>query len=146
MANQLANLMRPFDLLEDFNRAYGNLFNRSVMSEGDFSSEEWCPAADVKEEDGSFVVSMDVPGVASEDIEVTFQDGVLRLTGSRESEKRTEEDKMIRVERSSGSFVRQFRLPTSVDSDAIQARVKDGVLVVEVPKSAESKPKRITVG
>jgi HSP20 family protein len=89
---------------------------------------------------------MDVPGVASEDIEVTFQDGVLRLTGSRESEKRTEEDKMIRVERSSGSFVRQFRLPTSVDSDAIQAKVKDGVLVVEVPKSAESKPKRITVG
>ncbi len=143
----MSNHLRPFDLLEDFNRAYGNLF-RSPILRGDrdpYTTGDWCPTADIKEESGHYLISMDVPGVNSDDIEVTVHDGVLSIRGKRNTESRTEENNMVRIERASGQFVRRFQLPNAVDSDSVDANVKNGVLTIRLPKAKESQPKRIKV-
>jgi HSP20 family protein len=143
----MADALRPFDLLDDFNRAYGNLF-RSPMLRGDrdrLESGDWLPAADIKEESDHYLISMDVPGVTGEHIDVTVHDGILSVRGRRETESKKQENHMLRIERSSGQFVRQFQLPNAVDCDAVDANVKNGVLVIRLPKAKESQPKRIKV-
>lgn len=143
----MANSLRPFDLLEDFNRAYGNLF-RSPALRGErdfFASGDWVPAADIKEEADCYSITMDVPGVAGDDIDITVHDGLLTIRGKRETESKQEENNMVRIERSSGQFVRQFQLPNAIDCDAVDANVKGGVLTIKLPKARESQPKRIKV-
>lgn len=139
--------LRPFDLLDDFHRAYGNLFRSPAFhAEGEaWASGDWLPPADVKEDGERYVISMDVPGVTCEQVDITVHDGVLTVKGRRETEARKDEHNMIRIERASGHFIRQFQLPGVIDADAVKAAIKDGVLVIELPKARESAPKRITV-
>ncbi len=143
----MANSPRPFDLLQDFNRAYGNLFRSPVLrGERDFfGAGDWVPPADIKEESACYLITMDVPGVAGDDIDITVHDGMLTIRGKRETESKKEENNMVRIERSSGQFVRQFQLPNAIDCDAVDANVKAGVLTIKLPKARESQPKRIKV-
>ena len=85
----------------------------------------------------------DLPGVEEKDLEVTFHDGQLMVSGKRESEQRKEEDNYHLYERSFGSFSRSFVLPNTVNSDAADAALKDGVLTITLPKKGEAKPKKI---
>ncbi len=143
----MANTLRPFDLLEDFNRAYGNLL-RTPFLRGDrdyYTAGDWLPTADIKEESTHYVIVMDVPGIDADDIEVTVHDGVLSIRGHRETESKKEEKHMVRIERACGHFVRQFQLPNAVDCDSVDANVKNGVLTIRLPKAKESQPKRIKV-
>ncbi|NJN51678.1 MAG: Hsp20/alpha crystallin family protein [Gammaproteobacteria bacterium] len=143
----MANTHRPFDLLEDFNRAYGNLF-RAPGLRGDrdtYATGDWLPTADIKEESGHYLIAMDVPGIDADDIDVTVHDGVLSIRGHRETESKKAENTMVRIERSSGHFVRQFQLPNAVDCDSVDATIRNGVLTIRLPKAKESQPKRIKV-
>lgn len=135
---------RPLSLLDELQREMGSLF-RTPTIESSFSTEEWSPAVDIKEEDDKFTIHADLPGVKSEDIEVTAENGVLTIKGERESHKEEEKENYRRVERFSGSFMRRFTLPERADLDNISAETKDGVLELTIPKSPESKPKRIDV-
>ena len=135
---------RPFSLLDQLQREMGSVFNTPAL-ETSFSTEEWTPAVDIKENENSFVIHADLPGVKSEDIDVTAENGVLTIKGSRESNKEEEKDNYRRIERFSGSFMRRFTLPEKADLDNINAITKDGVLELTIPKSAESKSKRIEV-
>jgi HSP20 family protein len=111
--------------------------------------ETWSPAVDVHEEAGRFVVRADLPGVKPADIEITADKGVLSLRGTRNFEQRNDEGKengrYSRVERVSGKFVRSFSLPENVQSDAITAQFKDGVLELTIPKVAKAEPRKIEV-
>lgn len=135
---------RPFSLLDQLQREMGSFFHTPAL-ETSFSTEEWTPAVDIKENENSFVIHADLPGVKSEDIDVTAENGVLTIKGSRESNKEEEKDNYRRIERFSGSFMRRFTLPEKADLDNINAVTKDGVLELTIPKSAESKSKRIEV-
>jgi HSP20 family protein len=139
--------LRPFDLLDDFNRAYGNLFRSPLFrAEGEgFAGGDWLPPADVRDEADRYVIVMDVPGVVCDQVEITVHEGVLTVKGRRETEARKNEHHMIRIERTSGRFIRQFQLPGVVDADSVDASLKDGVLTIELPKARESAPKKITV-
>lgn len=106
---------------------------------------DWVPAVDIKEEDDRFLIHVDVPGVKTEDIDVTMEDGVLTLSGTRFHEQREEKDGFRRVERVSGRFLRRFSLPETADAERIEARCKDGVLEVSIGKQEKVKPKRIEV-
>ena len=105
----------------------------------------WAPAVDIHEEARQFVVRADLPGVKPADIEITAEKGVLSLRGARNFEQQNDAGHYSRVERVSGKFVRTFTLPDNVQTDAIQAQFKDGVLELTIPKVAKVEPRRIEV-
>ena len=113
--------------------------------EGTIATAEWAPAVDIKEEVDKFVIHADIPGVKPEDIEVSMEAGVLTVKGEKESEAKTEKEGYKRVERTYGSFYRRFSLPDTADGDAINAKCKNGVLEIIIPKREAVKPKRISV-
>ena len=99
--------------------------------------------ASIWEGDNAYHVELDVPGVAREDIELTFEKGALLITAER---KQPEQDRPgWHEERAYGKVTRRLTLPDSVDPNSIQAKLTDGVLHVTVAKTPESQPKRIDV-
>lgn len=135
---------KPLSLLDELQRDVSTLFNTPALATN-FGSEEWSPAVDIKETKNDFVIHADLPGVKSEDIEVTAENSVLTIKGDRESEKKEEKDNYSRIERFSGSFMRRFTLPTSADLDHISAKTKNGVLELHIPKTEKAKTKRIEI-
>jgi len=92
-----------------------------------------------------FVLKAELPDMKRDDISVTFENGVLTLTGERKSEFDAAQGTYHRSERAYGRFSRSFTLPATVDSARIHATYKDGVLTVRVPQREEAKPRQITV-
>ncbi len=109
------------------------------------ATTEWTPAVDIKEENDRFLIEADVPGVKPEDIEITMEEGVLTLRGSREGETREETNGYRRVERVTGRFYRRFTLPDTADAEAIKATSNNGVLQLSIPKLPKVQPRRINV-
>lgn len=114
----------------------------------------WTPPVDVRESDTEVVVEAELPGIAREDISVRYHDGRLVLEGKREEALETGSEDCetacasggwIRRERSLGRFHRSFDLPESVDSSAIRAESRDGVLKVVLPKLEKAQPRQIDV-
>lgn len=119
---------------------------REFNGQSDRGIKGWVPAMDVEEIDDGFRVSMDLPGIAVQDIEVTIDDGVLSIKGERKSsEKHIEDGRFGRYERRHGTFNRTFQLPKSVDPDQIEAECKHGVLTVKLHKREALQPRRIEV-
>ena len=116
---------------------------------GDDSSDvvtsHWRPAVDIKEEEDRFVIYADLPGVDPKDIEITMEQGVLTLKGERSEETKEEHEGYKRVERVSGSFYRRFSLPDTADAERIEAKGKNGVLEITLPKLEKVQPRKITV-
>lgn len=109
------------------------------------SQREFAPQVDIEETDDFYLFSVDLPGVKREDVKVDVSDGVLRISGQRNFERKVEDKQFYRFERQHGSFDRSFRLPTKVDESKIQAQFEDGVLEVMVPKSEVSKPRSVQI-
>ena len=105
----------------------------------------WTPPVDIHEEANQFVVRADLPGVKPADIEITAEKGVLSLRGARNFEQQSDDGHYSRVERVSGKFARTFTLPENVQTDAIKAQFKDGVLELTIPKVAKAEPRKIEV-
>lgn len=112
---------------------------------GDETPAMWSPRVDVTETEDAYHVHLDVPGITKDEIEISFHDDTLTVSGERKADQQTESENFVRVERSFGRFFRSFTLPKSVQSENISASYKDGVLTVRVPKAEESKPRRIQV-
>ena len=91
------------------------------------------------------MLKADLPEVAEKDIDIRVENNMLTIRGERKLEESVKEDNYLRVERAYGSFSRSFSLPTTVDTESIKANYKDGVLTVELPKRAESKPKQVKI-
>lgn len=104
----------------------------------------WSPAVDVSENEGAYVVSVELAGAKKDDISVECHDSMLTIKGEKKSEREESDEHRHYVERSYGSFTRSFRMPADT-GDEIKASFKDGVLTVEVPKSEEQKPKVIAI-
>eukprot|EP01085_Mycamoeba_gemmipara_P002775 Mycagemm_TRINITY_DN11452_c0_g1::TRINITY_DN11452_c0_g1_i1::g.2775::m.2775 type:complete len:187 gc:universal TRINITY_DN11452_c0_g1_i1:38-598(+) len=106
----------------------------------------WRPNLDVKETDKEFVLHMDAPGVAEKDININIEDGLLTVSGKRESSKKEENERFHRVERSVGSFSRSMALPDGVDPSKVTASFDNGVLEVRVFKpEAVARKRKISV-
>lgn len=109
------------------------------------ATSNWTPSVDIREENDKYVFTADIPGMDPEQIEVTADNGMLTIKGERESEKKEEKKNYKRIERSWGSFYRRFSLPDNVDTGKIDARSKDGVLELSIPKTASAKPRKIAI-
>lgn len=105
----------------------------------------WAPAMDVRETEDRFDVTMDLPGLEPADVSVTFEDGVLTISGTRELSSEETSETYHRIERSYGSFARSLRLPRTADGERIGASFDKGVLSVSVPKAEAAKPRTIEV-
>ncbi len=105
----------------------------------------FAPAVDIVDAEQAVTLRLDVPGVNKEDIKVAVDGGVLTISGERRNEVNEEKAGWTRYERTFGKFSRSFRLPETVDAEAVKAVYKDGVLTLEVPKRAPATVKTIDV-
>lgn len=131
-------------LQSDFNQLLSP-FERNGYELTEGAGVEWVPSIDVKEEEKKYIIHADVPGVKVTDIELSMENGVLTIKGKRKFEYKEEEENYLRIERSSGSFLRQFALPEAVDQEKIEAECHDGVLIITLPKSTKGSGRKITV-
>ena len=105
----------------------------------------WVPALDISERKDAYLVSVELPGLKAEDLDITMEDGLLTIQGERHFANDSSEQQFHRVERRYGAFRRAITLPAHVMAEGIQASFEDGVLQILVPKAEEAKPKRIQV-
>jgi HSP20 family protein len=101
------------------------------------------PAFDVKETKDAYVFKADLPGLKEEEVELSLTGNRLTVSGTREEERRDENDRYYSYERSHGAFSRSFTLPPGIDADHVRAELKNGVLGVMIPKKPEIQPKKI---
>lgn len=128
-------------LHEEFNRA----LNTWSMSDTSAATADWVPAVDVEEYSDRFQLFVDLPGVPADQVDITLEKGVLTLSGERKVEEKQEEVVRRRSERGHGRFYRRFILPETANADGVEARERNGVLEITIPKQAAALPRRIKV-
>lgn len=129
------------EVLNEFNR----LFERTGNDESVSATAEWAPAVDIEEHADKYVLHADVPGVDPAAIEITLENGVLTLSGSRDRAIEQKGVESRRIERITGRFLRRFTLPESVDAENVKATGRHGVLEIVIPKREAAKPRKIAV-
>jgi len=127
---------------DQINRLFEGAFG---PTQGDAALTAWAPSVDIYETENELVLRADLPGLAEKDIDVRVENNMLTLRGERKFESKVSEDNYLRVERTFGSFSRSFSLPNTVNTDAIRAEYRNGVLTVQMPKREESKPRQVKV-
>jgi HSP20 family protein len=103
------------------------------------------PAVDIYEDAEKVVLKLEVPGIEEKDLDVHVEKNVLTVKGERKFETEEKEENFRRIERHYGSFYRDFILPTTVDTESIDAKYNAGVLKLELKKKPEAQPKQIKV-
>ena len=106
--------------------------------------DRWSPLADVEETDDAYTVEIDLPGVQRDDVDIQLADRVLTVTGEVREKERT--GVLRRRTRRVGRFHYSVTLPGEVDADSVSAQLHDGVLAIRVPKAAQAKARRISIG
>ena len=106
---------------------------------GERVADWFAPRAEAKAADSRYEITMELPGVAEKDIDVSLHDGVLTVKGEKRSERKEEGEGYFFSEREYGRFQRTFRLPADAKADAVNADFTNGVLKITVPKIAEEK-------
>ena len=139
-----------YDLHSEMNRlldeTYGGLSYQPGGQQRAQQLTEWAPAVDVLERDGDLVVRAELPGVRSQDVDITLQNRVLTISGERREEQEEQRGGYHVRERRHGSFSRSMTLPEGVDEDSIRARYENGVLEVTIAGAAAVRqPRRIQI-
>ena len=145
MALTRFNRGNEFDVLR---REMSRLFDDFVPARTGENQESsvWAPRADLSETDDAFLIALDLPGIHRDDLEITMDDGTLKISGERSMQHDDENGQYHRIERAYGRFFRSFTFGPNADADNINATFDDGVLTVRVGKAEERKPRRIEVG
>lgn len=120
------------------------LFGRPQKIESQ-EEEKWQPAVDVTETKSEIVVSVEIPGMDPKDMDISLSEGTLTIKGEKKQEKEEQEENYYLIERSYGSFTRSIPLSEEVESEKISASYKDGVLKITLPKSDNTKKKKIRI-
>ena len=137
---------RPFgtsyDRMLTLNRVFDQALNASA------TSRVWVPAMDVAERGDAYLVHTELPGVNPDGVEITFEQNVLTIRGSKPSafDPQTDgETRIFAAERVHGGFERSVRLPEFVDADRIDAQFSNGLLTVTVPKAQAAQARKISI-
>ena len=102
------------------------------------------PAIDVRTSENEVVFHCDVPGVKQDDLEVTLENHVLTIKGTRKFD--SQENEQVMLGRAYGAFNRSFTLPDTLDEENLAANLAEGVLTVRIPKQPKAKPRKIQIG
>src|SRR5262245_14610543 len=128
---------------EPFSRMLDNFFNDLQGEE--VSNRSWVPPVDIQETGDAYRLQAELPGLTKEDIHITLENNVLRLSGERKFEREAKKENFQRIERTYGAFSRAFTLPQQVNSEGVQAAFENGVLTITVPKAEQAKPRKIAI-
>jgi len=109
------------------------------------SARTWAPAVDIFEDGEEIVIHAELPGMKQDDIDIELSGDTLTIKGERKFTDTQRKDKYVRVERAYGHFQRSFTVGVPVQHDAVRASYRDGLLEVHLPKSPETKPKKVQV-
>ncbi len=131
-------------LQDEMNRLFSSTFSRGGSDEQMFGGT-WTPSVDIYENKDNIVLEAELPGMKSEDVNISIENNVLTISGERKFEKKSEGDNFHRVERGYGSFTRSFTLPPTVSSENATAEFENGVLHLTLAKREEAKPRRIEI-
>lgn len=132
---EMDSLHRNIDRL--FADAWTGNLKPSLLSET-WAAGKVVPSLDVVDEDKAFRVTVELPGMTDKDVAVTVDDRTLTIRGEKKEEKEKKEKDVFRRERAYGSFRRTIDLPAGVDAAKIEAKFKDGVLTIDLPKTKEA--------
>ena len=139
---------RPFRELENIQGEMNSLFENFFTPrrrETEVLPYRWKPVCSLKEDDESYTLEAEIPGLKKEDIKISLKNDVLTVSGERKEEKEKKDKHSHLFERQYGSFCRTFTTPVGVVEDKIDATYKDGILKVVLPKTEEAKVKEIAV-
>lgn len=131
----------PTDTLRSIQRALQSTMDEAWtgLPGGNLMEAAALPVAlDVKEDEKTFRVTADLPGLTEKEVEVSFDDGLLTIRGEKKIERDEKKDTWHIVERSAGSFARKLSLSAPIEADKIEAKFEKGVLTVTLPKQAQA--------
>jgi HSP20 family protein len=147
--------MTRWDPFQDLRSAQDEMAQMSPMlahalglhahQQGNGRATAWAPALDISERKDAYLVTVELPGLKPEDLDITMEDSLLTIKGERQFTPESSEQQFHRVERRYGAFRRSITLPAHVTAEGIEASFEDGVLQILVPKAEEAKPKHIQV-
>ncbi|RIK34712.1 MAG: heat-shock protein Hsp20 [Chloroflexi bacterium] len=146
----MATLVRwnPFAEMIDLRQRMDQLLGESWRS-----MEDWQPeggavplALDIKEDENKYTVQASIPGIKPDDLDITVHDHMLTISGEMKHEEEKKGEQYHLRERRYGKFMRSVNLPAAVNSEKAEASFENGVLTLQLPKSEEARPKRISVG
>lgn len=124
-----------FDMIDSSNRGRRNWFDGGM----------WAPAVDLIDKQDKLVAKVELPGVEKKDVKLSLNDSNLTIQGELKKDEETKKEDYYYRERAYGSYSRTISLPTEVDKEKIQAKFKNGILEITMPKKPEVKPKEITI-
>ena len=136
---------------DPFREAYSlqnrvNSLLRDLNGDGELvSTAGFVPPVDIYEDEKKVVIKLEAPGIEEKDLDVRVENQTLTVRGERKFESEQKDENFHRIERRYGSFFRSFTLPTTVDTENVDAKYNAGVLRIELLKKAEAQPKQIKV-
>jgi HSP20 family protein len=146
---------REIDVFSDMDRMFDTLLHRGWLRPFREMWPEWSmlrelpelvtPHVDLIERDEEFLVRAELPGVEKKDLKLVLSDDLLTIRGERRHEEKTEEGEVYRAEIVRGAFSRTIRLPETVDFEKAEAKFKDGMLEVRLPKTHKTERRRIEI-
>ncbi len=128
------------DLRDEFERVF-----RDFESPFDPDGRTWSPAIDIADKDDKLVLTAELPGMQKSDVKIDLQDNVLTIEGEKRYKNEENKANYYRCERAYGKFSRSFTLPLKIDTAAVTAEFKDGVLTITMPKTEDAKPRQIEI-
>lgn len=135
----------PWQELESLQDRVNRVFGLSLPTFNASETVAWLPATDLKEVEGEYLLTSELPGMTANDVQIDVDKDMLVLKGEKKTEREEEEGRWHLLERTNGSFERSFALPRAVDVEKIKAEFADGVLTVHLPKKKEAMGRKIDI-
>ena len=135
----------PFREVVTMQNRLNSLFRDMNESDSPLTTAAFVPAVDIYEDDKKVLLKLEVPGIEEKDLDVSVENNTLTVKGERKFEKEEKEENFHRIERRYGSFYRAFTLPSTVDTEHVNAKYNAGVLKLELLKKPEAQPKQIKI-
>lgn len=140
----------PFREMETLQEEMNKLFNFSLGRWNGETPEgsdgvSLIPVMDIADSKNQVKITTEIPGIDKKDLNVSVDGNNLIIRAEKKREEKSEEEGIVRVERSFGTFYRTVTLPSTVDTSKIEASYKNGVLTLTLPKREEAKPKQIAI-
>ncbi len=129
----------PLDVFEEMRRSFESFFDLPA------SGRHGQPAVDIRQEEDRYVLEADIPGLTEKDIDIQIDRDVLTFSSRREEKKEERMEGYLVQERRRSRFQRSFVLPSDVDRERIEAHFRDGMLVIDLPRTEKTKPRQIPV-
>jgi HSP20 family protein len=135
----------PFREVVALQNRVNSLFRNLNEEDAPLAAANFVPPVDIYEDAEKLVLKIEVPGIEQKDLDVRVEGNTLTVKGERKFEAEEKEKNFHRIERSYGSFFRAFTLPSTVETDKIQANYNAGVLKLEMKKKPEAQPKQVKI-